>query len=786
MKDERKTKKQLIQELTQLRQQLSSERCQLSSERCQLSEERDAAPEARNQDDPVRRRMEEALRASVAEWHTTFNAMSDAICLIDPQGKIQRCNRAMVELLDRPLGEILDQPYWQVTYRASQPIVGCPVARMWESGSRESASMPLGDRWFNVSVDPILDDVGQVAGAVHVMTDVTERVKAEEALRVSQRELQQTLKATTDGIWTWNLVSGQMTFSPRYYEMLGYAPDEFPATLANWMALIHPEDRADALARVNECLKEKPDAYENEFRMSTKSGDYRWIHARARVTEQDQHGWPLVLIGNHEDITARKQAEATILEERERLDTILSAQNTGLSLIDPDMTIAWVNDKTRAMFPGSDPVGQICHAFYEASETPCEGCGTWSAFESGQAVETERFNPANQRWYHIVSQPIKDAQGNVVNVLEGITDITRRKRTEETLRRSKDNLDRAQRIAHLGSWDWNVQNSTLTWSDEVYRIFRVDRDFELTHENIEAMVHPDDRRMNREKVDELLSGADFVEYGLRIVRPDGTVRHIHQSIQTSCDTPGRVSRVFGIMFDVTERKQAEQVLAEQTDQLRLLSARLADAQEAERRRMARELHDRVGQNLTALGINLNILRPHLVQAPEDVQSCLDELLALVKETTSRIRNVMADLRPPELDDYGLLAALRWHAEQVRARTGLAIAVEGEAIAPRLPSRQETALFRIAQEALTNAVKHAEATRVVMTMEASEEAVRLTITDDGVGFDPASLERAGTAPHWGLLTMQERAQAVGAHWQVESSPGRGTRVVVGMARPTGGV
>ncbi|MBN1813201.1 MAG: PAS domain-containing protein [Anaerolineae bacterium] len=402
MKDERKTKRQLIDELTELRQRLSEERRQLAEAPCRAD-----GLETRNQDNAIRQRMEELLRASVEQWYVTFNTMSDAICLLDPQGRIQRCNRAMAELLDRPLGEILGRHCWEVVHGTSEPIDGCPVTRMWETLSRESLTVPLGDRWFNVSVDPLLADDGQSIGAIYVMTDIT------------------------------------------------------------------------------------------------------------------------------------------------------------------------------------------------------------------------------------------------------------------------------------------------------------------------------------------------------------------------------------------ERKQAEEALAEQAEQLRILSARLADVQEAERRRMARELHDQVGQNLTALGINLNMLRSHLAQAPESAQSCLDDLLALVKETTVRIRGVMADLRPPELDDYGLLAALRWYADQVGTRADLAVTVEGEDFYPRLPSQRETTLFRIAQEALTNVVKHAQATQATVTVEAGEGLVRMTIVDDGVGFDLASLEEADAASHWGLLTMRERAQAVGAHWCVEPIPGEGTRVVVEMARSRGG-
>jgi two-component system sensor histidine kinase UhpB len=536
MKDERKTKRQLIDELTQLRQRLSEERRQLTEARRRADE-----LGARNQDDAVRQRVEEALRASAEQWYVTFNAMSDAICLIDPMGSVQRCNRAMVELLDKPLSEILGHRCWEVVHGTSEPIDECPVTRMRKSLSRESMTVLLGDRWFNVSVDPVLADDGQIAGAVHVMTDVTERKQIEEVLREGEAKVRSIIEQSLDGIVL--------------------------------------------------------------------------VDERGIVIEWNQ---------GEERITGIKQKEALG-------EFIWNVQSRGV--------------------PG----------------------GRGKGSEVRERLESE---------------------------------ITEFLRTGES------------------SWDGR----------------QVENEFR---------------------------------------RPDGTRRFIQ-----SVSFPIKTSKGFmigSISRDVTERKQAEEALAEQAKQLRLLSARLAGAQEAERRRMARELHDQVGQNLTALGINLSVLHPYLAQAPETAQSIVDNLLALVKETSGRIRDVMVDLRPPELDDYGLLSALRWYAERVRTRTGLTVAVEGEAIHPRLSSQEETALFRIAQEALANAVKHAQATRAVVTVEVSAETVRMTIADDGKGFDPASLERADAAPHWGLLTMQERAQAIGARWHVESAPGQGTRVVVEMAR-----
>ncbi len=216
----------------------------------------------------------------------------------------------------------------------------------------------------------------------------------------------------------------------------------------------------------------------------------------------------------------------------------------------------------------------------------------------------------------------------------------------------------------------------------------------------------------------------------------------------------------------------------QRSRLRALSSQLVEAEETERRRLSRELHDQVGQNLTAMGINLNIIRSLIPDAAKgDVYLRLDESQTLVEETTERIRNVMSDLRPPMLDDYGLLPTLRWYGEQLGVRTGLSVTVQSEEQIPSLPTAAENALFRITQEALTNVIKHAQATHVLVSVAIANETVRLTISDDGTGFDPVQIADDNGDWGWGLLIMVERAESLNGRCWIESQPnGKGTRVI----------
>ncbi len=227
----------------------------------------------------------------------------------------------------------------------------------------------------------------------------------------------------------------------------------------------------------------------------------------------------------------------------------------------------------------------------------------------------------------------------------------------------------------------------------------------------------------------------------------------------------------------------EVIVAERTRELReanelsrALTWRLAEAEETERKAITRELHDRVGQNLNAVNLNLAIIRslvpPSLSEA---VGGRLDDALTLVKETTKSIRNLMADLRPPVLEDYGLIAAMNWYGQHWAERTGINCVVSGEELVLRPPLHVESALYRITLEALANVAKHSGATRVIVSLSASHGKLSLEVRDNGQGYAIPSEEKKRPAASWGLFTMAERAQAVGGAFHVLSESGKGTTV-----------
>jgi signal transduction histidine kinase len=243
--------------------------------------------------------------------------------------------------------------------------------------------------------------------------------------------------------------------------------------------------------------------------------------------------------------------------------------------------------------------------------------------------------------------------------------------------------------------------------------------------------------------------------------------------------------LFGVVYSIASSRSRALAMAshmtedlrQSTAQLQALSRRLVDVQESERRRFSRELHDQVGQNLTALSINLDILKTQLPSGNAGLRLRLEDAGTLLESTAATIENVMAELRPPMLDDYGLLPALQWYANDFARRTGIAAAVVGEEGGERLAQSAEIALFRIVQEALNNVAKHAHAANVRIELERTSTELAVIVADDGVGYGATPANAARRRSGLGMVTMRERTQAVGGRFEIGPAPIGGTRVVV---------
>ncbi|MGO8931082.1 MAG: PAS domain-containing protein [Limisphaerales bacterium] len=272
----------------------------------------------------------------------------------------------------------------------------------------------------------------------------------------------------------------------------------------------------------------------------------------------------------------------------------------------------------------------------------------------------------------------------------------------------------------------------------------------------------------------LRTGVPVRNRELVIGRPDGSRVPVLANVVPLRDPEGAMIGAVSCFQDITERKQAEEKLQQSNDNLQLLSHRLVESQETERRHIARELHDEVGQTLTVAEMNLQAL----VQSPgaAPLKGRLKESLQAVERVLEQVRDLSLNLRPSMLDDLGLEPALRWYTKRQAALAGLQAEFRAEALEDRLDPIVETACFRVAQEALTNVVRHARARLVAVELRKQDGRLELFVRDDGVGFDVAALrEKAVLGASLGLLSMEERATLADGGLECKSTPGQGTEI-----------
>jgi len=412
-------------------------------------------------------------------------------------------------------------------------------------------------------------------------------------------------------------------------------------------------------------------------------------------------------------------------------------------------------------------------------------------------------------WLEVISSPILINHGQeFIGVATFLRDITERKETELALEKHHAELATyhyklEQRIlkrtaqleftlgqlklavstSNTGLWNWNLRTGQLYFSPEWKKqIGYSDQQIFNTMDEWISRIHAEDReRALTQTKDYLTAPKDAFQSEYRMQHRDGSFRWILSRMMAVLDEHGKPVMLQGSHIDITERKESEENLLELTRELRDVSRELTRVEEAERRRFAQELHDTIGAALAVLSINMTIMSGQLASnSISGMEARLKDSISLLDDTTDVVRRLMAELRPPVLDDYGLEAALRWQCELFAERCGFRFTVDVYGIADRLEGELEISLFRIAQGAINNIAKHARASNVEVILNIQKSTVMMTITDDGVGFVPHVPRDHKQKPTWGLVSMRERAQALGGNLKIIAEPGKGTCIEVAVA------
>lgn len=510
-----------------------------------------------------RKQVEKVLIESEEKLRTTLHSIGDGVITTDERGLIEDMNPIAEKLCGWSLadarGKSLTEVFYIVHAQTHKPAES-PVKKVFETGkvvglanhtmliSKEGSKYQIAD-----SAAPITRTDGKITGVVLVFSDVTENYLMSEKLRISEERLDLAMSVKNEGIWDWHLDTDETYFDDRYYTMAGYYPNEFPQNFDAWSERIHPDDLPNAEKSIEKYLSGESDRFEVEFRFKRKDGDWIWIHSKGKIVEVDENGKPMRLIGTHTDITDRKLAEEELLLFKESLDN--SRDAIGMST--PEGKHYYQNDAFTELFGdvGNNPTKNL----FADKEI---GKDVFNTIMSGDSWTGEVEMISRQG--HILNIYLrafanKDKKGNVKGLVGIHTDITERKKAEESLKSNYELLRIAGETARFGGWNVDLEKNICIWSDAVADI----------HEMPHGYSPPVSEAINfyapewREKITKVFN--DCAEKGIpydeefQIITSKGKrvwVRSIGKAVK---DENGRICKLHGSFQDITEIKRAEQV-----------------------------------------------------------------------------------------------------------------------------------------------------------------------------------------------------------------------------------
>jgi PAS domain S-box-containing protein len=584
-------------------------------------------------------------------YEQIVDSINAGIWMIRENGTTSFINNQLVKLLGYTEDEILNQSIFDFlddegTWILSEKLKRCRdgIHDQFEFRFFKKSGQLL---WALFSLSPVYENK-KFTGWVALVYDITKRKIAEEENQKSLDRFNLAVQATHDGIWEWNIETGDFYFSPGWCTINGYAKDdvELQKPRESWLARIHPDHIQYVNLRIDLHLS-RGIPFEVVYQHKHCSGQYRWQKATAQATFSKE-GQPLTMVGSISDITQQKLIEEQIIREKHLSDSIINS------------------------LPG---------IFY-----------------------------------------ILNRQGKLL--------------------RHNKNLD-------LLICPPEKKNEQI---------------------NLLSHIKEDDQPTVRDAFLNVFTNGHTAVEGRLITFTNEELPFYFNGVHISFNGE---PCVIGMGLNVSELRRAKDMLHNSLIDIRALASHLQDIREEERNNIAREIHDELGQMLTAVKMDLS----KLSRAPLPEKSAkmrIKESVSLIDQTIASVRKIASSLRPRIIDDMGFTAALEWYVKDFQSRTEINTDFINECPSLVLEPRAAIALFRITQESLTNVARHAHAKNLEVTLRLENKWLHLTIYDDGKGFDIEQIKNKKTL---GLLGLKERAQTIGGSYEISSVPGNGTKVII---------
>jgi len=626
-------------------------------------------------------------------------------------------------------------------------------------------------RWVLDTGVPRLAMDGSLVGYIGSCVDITDLKQAQADLAHSSDRLRLALESGKSLAFEWDLKSGRDTCFGDLQTILGISDTTFVGTIDDFRQGLHPDDRERVLAAIDEAER-RGTQYEEEFRVRWPDGTVRWVAARGRFSYAAD-GQATHMLGIATDVTARKQAEESLrrkeseLTEAQRLaaigswrwdlstnETVWSKELFRIAGLEPGSMLALDATHHPQLYPPED-WERIRRSADEAIR-----CGT--PYE----LDVEMLSSGSRKWITARGEAQRDADGRISGLRGTVQDITERKQAQQALSESEERLRLAAEAGHMFAYTWDAATDAITRSGKSSHILGIDAETPVTGQQMLARIHHDDRARVLAALNALTPERPQLLVSYRLVRPDGSLMWVERSSRSYFDDAGNLVRIVGMVADITPRKQAEDVLSS-------VSRRLLEAQEAERARIARDLHDDIGQRLALLSLGFDELQRSSSDQASDRRDHVDALRRQTREIAADIQALAHELHSSKVQLLGVVAAMSAFCSESAVRQNVEVDFSHQGVPANVPPDIALCLFRVLQEALRNGVRHSAARSFAVSILGTPDGLSLTVRDAGRGFDAESASNDGGL---GLTSMRERLKLVAGELSIESRPGSGTTIV----------
>jgi PAS domain S-box-containing protein len=698
-------------------------------------------------------------RVGVWEWDIESRTMiaDDAVRGIVRQHEGQRWS-GPAKFLERLPPE--DRPAMEQAMRAAieGPDPGeCTVRLALPEG---------GPRWLYFYGQRLRGSTAAAPRVLGLVMDVTAQKRAELELAARQETLSLASSAAELCVWNWRPGEDLLTIDERFVELVGLPPGTATITLAEWQALLHPEDLPRLLELAHSLTSGEETTFDITYRLRRPGGGWRWVLDRGRVGSRNAAGEVETVYGIALDIDERRRTEMALAAERLRLDLALDASGLGLWDWDVEAARLFVDGRYCAIV-GTTPEALLENPFlFHEHLHPGDRARLdqqVQALLTGQAknlsFEGRLRRPDGQVVLVLVSGAVsaRDARGKAIRTTGTLADITRSEHMRQLAGISEG-------IARVGSYELDLASNRLAWSEGTYRIFGMPPSYQPDRVSTLNFLAPSSSERMRETFRGAVEDGKPFDVEIEARRSDGAAIWIRMTGRVE-RFEERPVRIYGIVQDITARKQLERELLEVANR--------------EQQRLGSELHDGLGQELAGISMMLEALAQQMRDAKPLVAAQFERLRGLVTQSIQSTRALAHGLAPVSLSRGGLEGALRLLAGQVELAGSARVRLDLELEAPvTLDEVAGGHLYRIAQEAVGNAIRHGQADNISIALHSFPGKAILEIGDDGCGIPPRSALKEG----FGLRSMRYRAQALDGTFEIEPRRDRGTRVRVNCPQP----